>query len=397
MASVCRRLYSSVRRTRCAAPAPARVLRYVPGVGRRRRCGALRHRRSLAAPLRNSLSCARRAALTHSRGTPLRSIFRAPMYTRCAQARTTGAAKKIQELRLMTAIKTPYQPNGEIDLKAFDRHCEHQLANGVEALIIGGTTGEGHLFSWEEHIMLIAHTKYTFGDAVVVVGNTGSNSTNEVVHATKQGFAVGMDCSLQINPYYGKTSDSGIVKHIKAGMDFGPAIIYNVPGRTAQDIEPPMMEKLARHPNFVGVKECAGLERISQYTDAGMAVWSGNDDDMHEARHRCGARGSISVASNIVPGIYRDLLFGERNDELNDSLNPLFTWLFKEPNPIGVNTLLMQLDMAQPIFRLPYTHLDRAMREEGARIVEAIGIENIPNGDKLRVMNDPEFVHLAEW
>lgn len=297
----------------------------------------------------------------------------------------------------MTAIKTPYQPNGEIDLKAFDAHCEHQLANGVEALIIGGTTGEGHLFSWEEHIMLIAHTKYTFGDAVVVVGNTGSNSTNEVVHATKQGFAVGMDCSLQINPYYGKTSDSGIVKHIKAGMDFGPAIIYNVPGRTAQDIEPPMMEKLARHPNFVGVKECAGLERISQYTEAGMAVWSGNDDDMHEARHRCGARGSISVASNIVPGIYRDLLFGERNDELNNSLNPLFSWLFKEPNPIGVNTLLMQLDMAQPIFRLPYTHLDRPMREEGARIVEAIGIEHIPNGDKLRVMNDPEFVHLAEW
>ena len=218
-----------------------------------------------------------------------------------------------------------------------------------------------------------------------------------IIYIHFQTLCLPQDCSLQINPYYGKTSEKGICKHIMAGMEFGPAIIYNVPGRTAQDIEPQMMERLAVHPHFAGVKECAGLERIQLYTDQGMAVWSGNDDDMHKARHQHGARGSISVASNIVPGIYRELLFGERNDALNDSLNPLFDWLFTEPNPIGVNTMLMQLGMAKPIFRLPYTHLDLQMRKSGVAILNSIGLEHVPGGENLRVMEDEEFVHLAEW
>merc|ERR1711865_661819 len=151
-------------------------------------------------------------------------------------SQSTDATKKIQELRLMCAIKTPYLADGSIDLVAYDKHAEHLISNGVEALIIGGTTGEGHLFSWEEHLVLIAHSKTKFQDRVVIVGNTGSNHTAESVNATKKGFACGMDCSLLINPYYGKTSDEGILMHIEEGLKFGPAIIYNVPGRTGQDI-----------------------------------------------------------------------------------------------------------------------------------------------------------------
>merc|ERR1712232_1494989 len=98
------------------------------------------------------------------------------------------SVEDIKKLRLMTAIKTPYRENGDIDLPAFDRHVEHQIANGVEALIIGGTTGEGHLFSWDEHLLLIAHTKAKFGDRIAIVGNTGSNHTAESVYATKKGF-----------------------------------------------------------------------------------------------------------------------------------------------------------------------------------------------------------------
>jgi len=139
------------------------------------------------------------------------------------------------------------------------------------------------------------------------------------------------------------------------------------------------------------VKECMGPERIKLYADAGMKIWSGNDDDMHYCRHVLGAQGSISVASNVVPGIYKKLLFHDRNDALNDSLKPLFSWLFKEPNPIAVNTLLMQLGMCEPIFRLPYVPLDKPMREEGVRILQNLGVEHVPNGDKLQVLNDEDF------
>jgi len=309
------------------------------------------------------------------------------------QQEPTPETQRVQKARLFTAIKTPFQ-SGSIDLPAFDAHVEHQLANGVEGFIIGGTTGEGHLLNWTEHIMLIAHAKHKFGDRCIIVGNTGSNSTDEAITATQHGFSVGMDASLLINPYYGKTNAEGIKRHILSGMDLGPAIIYNVPGRTGQDIPPALMREMAEHKYFCGVKECMGPERIKMYVDAGMKIWSGNDDDMHYCRHVLGAQGSISVASNVVPGIYKKLLFHERNDALNDSLNPLFSWLFKEPNPIGVNTMLMQLGMSQPVWRLPYVPLDKAMREEGVRILKDIGVQHVPNGDNLQVLEDDDFTVL---
>ena len=110
----------------------------------------------------------------------------------------------------MTAIKTPYRPNGEVDLETFDSLVEAQIKSGVEGLIVCGTTGEGHLMDWEEHLMLIAHCVNQFGDQLAIVGNTGSNNTRESLKGTKYGFAFGMDAALQINPYYGKTSEAGL-------------------------------------------------------------------------------------------------------------------------------------------------------------------------------------------
>ena len=124
---------------------------------------------------------------------------------------------EIQKLRLITAIKTPYLPDGRFDLKAYDTVVNRQIESGTEGLIVGGTTGEGHLMSWDEHIMLIAHTVNCFGDRIKVIGNTGSNSTREANHATEQGFAVGMHAALQINPYYGKTSMAGLKAHLRWG------------------------------------------------------------------------------------------------------------------------------------------------------------------------------------
>lgn len=172
-----------------------------------------------------------------------------------------------------SAIKTPYLENGKIDLDTYDRMVEIQINSGAGGLIVGGTTGEGQLMSWDEHIMLIAHTVNCFGDRIIVVGNTGSNSTREAVHATEQGFAVGMHAALSINPYYGKTSKVGMLEHFRQCLSEGPAIIYNVPGRTGQDITPDVVESLAGHENFLGMKECAGNERIRGYTTQGITCW----------------------------------------------------------------------------------------------------------------------------
>jgi 4-hydroxy-tetrahydrodipicolinate synthase len=310
----------------------------------------------------------------------------------------TAAVQKIRTLRLITAIKTPYNADGGLDLEAYDKLVEHQIANGVEGLIVGGTTGEGHLLSWEEHFILIAHTAAKFGDKLCIVGNTGGNSTGEQAWATKKGFEAGMDCSLIINPYYGKTTPKGIVMHLESGLKYGPAIIYNVPGRTAQDIPPSIIMQLAGHEHFCGVKECMGHERIKELADQGVACWSGNDDQMHVSRRDYGAVGVISVTSQIVPGIVREIMHSTdraKADQLDAKIQPLYKWLFTDPNPIGVNTMLMMLGVAKPVFRLPYTHTSKEMREEAAnKLIPAVGAENMPLfGGKVKVFEDSEFTH----
>lgn len=279
--------------------------------------------------------------------------------------------EKLKQASLITAIKTPYLENGEIDLATYDQLLEIQIAAGVDGIIVGGTTGEGQLMNWEEHLMLIAHTVSKYKDQILVIGNTGSNNTREAIKATEYGFATGMHAALQINPYYGRTSIEGVVKHFEKVLEIGPAFIYNVPGRTGQDLTPDVIEPLAKHENFIGVKECAGNERIAHYEKQGIACWSGNDDEAHDARHLHGAHGVISVTSNIVPKQFRTLM-DSRNDELNQSLQPLMSWLFCEPNPIAINTALMMTDAVKPVFRLPYVPLNEAQQAQGIKLISEL-------------------------
>jgi 4-hydroxy-tetrahydrodipicolinate synthase len=303
----------------------------------------------------------------------------------------------LRSKRLITAVKTPYLESGKVDLYAYDALVEAQIAGGVEGLIVGGTTGEGQLMSWDEHIMLIAHTAQKYGSRVMVIGNTGSNSTREAVHATQQGFAVGMDASLQINPYYGKTSTRGLLEHFEAVMDLGPAIVYNVPARTSQDITPETMFALAEHENFAGVKECEGNARIKQYTDNGVTCWTGNDDECHDARYEAGAVGVISVTSNLVPELMREMLFDGPNPELRDRLAPLMGWLFAEPNPTGINTACAMLGVAKPVFRLPYVPYTAELRARGADHLRAIGLDAVVGDGVLDVLDDADFTILRDW
>merc|ERR1711920_794226 len=128
----------------------------------------------------------------------------------------------------------------------------------------------------------------------------------------------------------------------------------------------------------MGVKECAGNDRIKLLSDQGVACWSGNDEQSHLARHAFGAVGVISVTANVVPGLMRELMHGKRNDELDGKLQPLFKWLFLEPNPIGVNTMLMMLGASKPVFRLPYTHQTLEMRKDAVQILQKVGLDHCP-------------------
>ena len=298
---------------------------------------------------------------------------------------------------MITALKTPYLPDGRFDLEAYDDLLNTQIVNGAEGIIVGGTTGEGQLMSWDEHIMLIGHTVNCFGGKIKVIGNTGSNSTREAIHASEQGFAVGMHAALHINPYYGKTSLDGLVYHFNSVLSMGPTIIYNVPSRTVQDIPPRVIEGLAQSANLAGVKECVGNERIKQYTDKGIVAWSGNDDQFHDARWDYGATGVVSVVSNLVPGLTRQLLFGGKNPTLNAKLMPLIDWLFREPNPIGLNTALAQLGVVRPVFRLPYVPLPLEERIEFVSLVKEIGREHFVGDRDVVVLDDDDFILVGRY
>lgn len=279
--------------------------------------------------------------------------------------------EQIKQASLITAIKTPYLTSGEIDLATYDFLVEQQIAAGVDGIVVGGTTGEGQLMNWEEHLMLIAHSVNKYSDKLIIVGNTGSNNTREAIKATEYGFASGMDAALQINPYYGRTSIAGVKEHFKRVLAIGPAFIYNVAGRTGQDLTPDIIEPLAQHENFIGVKECGGNERINHYEQQGIACWSGNDDEAHDARHTYKAHGVISVTSNLIPGLFRELM-DQPNAQLNESLQPLMKWLFCEPNPIAINTALMMTGAVKPVFRLPYVPLNEQQQQQGETLINQL-------------------------
>ncbi|MGB1262376.1 MAG: 4-hydroxy-tetrahydrodipicolinate synthase [Cognaticolwellia sp.] len=301
--------------------------------------------------------------------------------------------KQIKAASLITAIKTPYTATGEIDFSTYDRLVVEQINAGVDGIVVGGTTGEGHLLTSEELLTLIAHSVQNHGKHLLIIGNTGSNDTRKAVRVSQHGFASGMDASLQVNPYYGRTSFAGVTAHFNKVLDVGPAFIYNVPGRTGQDLTPELIEPLSQHKHFVGVKECAGNERIAYYEQRGIACWSGNDDECTTARHQHGSHGVISVAANIVPRLLRKLMDAP-DEALEQSLQPLITWLFCEPNPIAINTALMMTSAVEPNFRMPYHALTLEQRQQGLALLANIKQSDLV-GEKQSLLADDDFQYCC--
>ena len=295
--------------------------------------------------------------------------------------------------KVITAIKTPFNKKGKIDFNVYSKMVQRQIDNNVKALVISGTTGEGHLMNWTEQIMLIKHTVDLFGNEIDVIANVGANCTNEAMRATEYAFGLGIDCALQINPYYGKVCEEGMYRHLNSLLDFGPSMVYNVPGRTGQDVPESVIRKLNEHENFIGVKECHSLNRVKIYTGLGINVWSGNDDEAPAAYHNYNSNGVISVISNIIPEFTNELMEPSGNwNEKNSKNNILFNWLFQKPNPIGVNTALAMMGITEPVFRMPYIPLCKEERVKGKEILEThFKVENV------NVLEDEDFTVLKYY
>ena len=262
-----------------------------------------------------------------------------------------------------TALVTPFR-DGAVDLATFDRLLDAQLAAGIDALVICGTTGEGSTLSTTEQLTLIAHAiRYVSGRCKVIAG-CGSNDTSHALELSQTASAMGADGLLLVTPYYNKCTQDGLLAHYLTIADAVtcPIIAYSVPGRTGMDISVETCVRLSQHPNINGIKEAGGdtskAARVLNECGGDFFLWSGNDDQISPLI-ALGARGVISVLSNVRPRETMSLTHAALNGDqqtagrLQCELMPLIDALFCEVNPIPVKKAMELLGWKVGDLRLP--------------------------------------------
>jgi len=263
-----------------------------------------------------------------------------------------------------TALITPFNEKGKIDKKALKNLAIEQFKNGINGLVLCGSTGESSTLSHDEHNKIIDIVIDAIDNKIPIIAGTGSNSTAEAIAMTKDAQKAGAFCSLQVVPYYNKPTQLGLYKHFKLIADTVdlPMIIYNIPGRCGINLETATLMKLAKHPNIIGVKESSGnmiqiMDVINQRPKK-FSVLSG-DDNMALPVILMGGNGLISVASNIFPKkivhMINSALVGDMKNARKQHyyLLEFFKAMFIETNPAPVKTSLALMGKIKPIFRLP--------------------------------------------
>lgn len=283
-----------------------------------------------------------------------------------------------------TAMVTPMTEAG-VDFAAFARLIERQLAAGIDALIICATTGEAPTLTDEEHIECIRFAAELAHGRCPIVAGTGSNYTDHAVEMSIKARDVGADALLCVTPYYNKCTQRGLVESytkIASATDL-PLIVYNVPSRTGVNIRPETYEKLAAHPNIVGIKEANG--DISSVVDTmrrvsgSLALYSGNDDQIVPLMSMGGV-GCISVLSNLLPAETREIctrfFAGDVAGAaaLQMKYKPLIDALFCETNPIPVKAALHLMGLSSDYARLPLTTMEPQNLERLAAEMWKVGI-----------------------
>jgi len=286
-----------------------------------------------------------------------------------------------------TALVTPFTKSGAVDEPRLRALVEAQIAGGVDGLVPCGTTGESPTLSHEEHNHVIDLVVKFAAKRCKVIAGTGSNSTDEAIQMTRHAKDAGADASLQVSPYYNKPTQAGLYAHFRKIAEEGglPIIVYNIPGRCGVDVANETTARLRRDlpQQVVGLKEATGnVDRVSQLrqlVDPEFAILSG-DDSLTLPMMAVGARGVISVASNVMPrevsAMVRAALKGDfaTAGQIHAQLFPLFKDLFIETNPIPVKAALAMAGKIEETYRLPLVPMSDSNKAQLRKTLVVLGL-----------------------
>ena len=284
-----------------------------------------------------------------------------------------------------TALITPINENG-VDYSALRKLVEWQIEEGINALVICGTTGEGSTLTDEEHRQVLKVALETAAGRVPMIAGTGSNDTAYAIDMTKYACELGYDAMLVVTPYYNKTTQNGLVAMFSAIADAStkPIILYNVPSRTGVNIEPATYAKLAEHPRICAIKEANGniskIVETAALADGKLDIYSGNDDQIVPIM-ACGGKGVISVLSNVVPKatveLCRKFFDGDIAGamEMQKRYLPLTNALFCEVNPIPVKAAMAAMGFCENYLRLPLVPMEEDHRAVLLERMRNVGLD----------------------
>tara|TARA_R110000787_G_scaffold25373_5_gene71342 strand:+ start:3660 stop:4538 length:879 start_codon:yes stop_codon:yes gene_type:complete len=286
----------------------------------------------------------------------------------------------------IVAIATPMHDDGRVDVEALDRLVDWHIEEGTNAIVAVGTTGESATLEVEEHIAVIQQVVARAAGRVPVIAGTGANSTSEAIELTEAARKVGANAALLVTPYYNKPPQEGLYQHFKAiaeAVDI-PQIVYNVPGRTAVDMLPETVARLAKVPGIVGLKEAKGdLDRVRTLLALDLpksfALLSGDDATARESI-LLGFHGDISVTANVVPRQMAEMCRAasagnaELAAEIDAKIAVLHSQLFCEANPIPVKWALEQMGKMGPGIRLPLVPLDSRYHTLVREALQTVGV-----------------------
>ena len=283
-----------------------------------------------------------------------------------------------------TALITPLTEKG-VDYPALKKLIEWQIQEGVQALVICGTTGEGSTLSDEEHRQVLKYSLEVAAGRVTMIAGTGSNDTAYAISLTKYACEIGYDAMLVVTPYYNKTTQKGLVAMYTAIADAStkPLILYNVPSRTGVNIEPATYAALADHPQIAAIKEAGGniskiVETVALVGDK-LDIYSGNDDQIVPIM-ACGGKGVISVLSNVVPAetveLCNKMFTGDVAGAMAMQVKylALTNALFSEVNPIPAKAAMAAMGFCENYLRLPLVTMEDAHREVLLQCMRDVGL-----------------------
>jgi 4-hydroxy-tetrahydrodipicolinate synthase len=279
------------------------------------------------------------------------------------------------------AIVTPMNQDGSVNYEKFAELIEFQIANGTDAIIVCGTTGEASTLTHEEHLEVVKYCVDVVNKRVPVVAGTGSNCTETAIYLSKEAESYGVDGLLIVSPYYNKATQNGLYTHFKKIADAVnvPIILYNIQGRTGVNIAPATIARLAKDcENIVAVKEASGnisqVAKIAALTNGTLDIYSGNDDQIVPIMS-LGGKGVISVLSNIAPKQTHDICATYMEGNVQESMKlqldaiELIDALFCEVNPIPVKKALNLMGLGAGTLRLPLTDMED---ENAAKLEKAM-------------------------